>query len=99
MAFNDSETLTVAGAAHTSVQTAATGANFTTFPAQLCKQLTIVNNTGTDIEVQRGGTGAAIPIINGTAYPFYDVGDASQLAVRRIDQSNTQVTVKARWEA
>lgn len=86
------------GGGNTSAATTASGAVFIAFPAQPCKQLTVVNNTGTDIEVQELASGVALPIINGTMYPFYGLNDASDLAVRRIDQSATPVTVKARWE-
>lgn len=81
------------------VVTSVTGATYTTFAAQATKQLTIVNATGTDIEVRQDGAGVALPIINGTAYPFYGLANANQLGVRRIDNSNTPVTVKARWES
>lgn len=83
---------------NTSAQTNASGALFTAFAPQAARQLTIVNATGQDIEFQQNGTGGTVPVINGTAYPIYGLQDASQIAVRRIDQSNTQVTVKARWE-
>lgn len=83
---------------NTSVLTSATGAVFTAFAAQTCQQVTVVNNTGVDVEVQQDGAGAALPVINGTAYPFYGLTNAAQLAIRRVDNTNTQVTVKARWE-
>ncbi len=72
------------------------GAPFVTFASTLCKQLTIVNNSGVDIEVQQDAAGANLPIINGTAYPFYGLSNASQLGVRRIDQVATAKTIVAR---
>src|SRR5262245_39701910 len=90
------------GGGHTSVQTAATGSNYTAFAAQPCKQLTIVNNTGTALEVKDasdGASGVALPIADGGIYTFYGLSNAAQLSVRRVDTSNTQVTAKARWEA
>jgi hypothetical protein len=83
---------------HTSVQTNATGANFSAFASQNCKQLTISNNSGTAIEVQQDGAGVALPIPDQTYFTFYGLANASQLGVRRVDQSNTQVTIAARWE-
>jgi hypothetical protein len=83
---------------NTSAQTANPGTTFVAFPAQTCRQLTVVNNTGQDIEVQQSGAGTALPVLNGTTYTFFGIPDAAYLAVRRIDQSNTQVVVKARWE-
>jgi hypothetical protein len=81
-----------------SAQTNATGTNFTVLGSQACKQLTVVNNTGTTIEVQQGGSGVALPIQDQDRYTFYGLSNANQLGIRRVDQSNTQVTVAYRWE-
>lgn len=81
-----------------SVQTNATGATYNAYATQLCSQLTIVNDTGTALEVRQGGAGVAIPIASGGSFTFFGIINASQLGVRRVDTSNTQVTVKARWE-
>lgn len=78
--------------------TSATGASYVTFAAQPCKQLILVNATGTDIEFRQAGAGVAVPVINGTAFPIYGLHDCSEIGVRRVDQSNTQVSLKARWE-
>jgi hypothetical protein len=87
------------GGGNTSVQTAATGTNYATFPDLPAHQVTVVNDTGTDIEVRQDGTGVALPIASGAApFTFYGLSNANQLGVRRKDTSNTQVTVKARWE-
>lgn len=83
---------------NTSAQTSATGATYVVFAAQECKQLTIVNTTGADVEFRQDGQGAAVTVINGTAFPIFGLQDAGQIGLRRVDQSNTQVTVKARWE-
>lgn len=88
----------LASSGHISVQTAATGANFTAFASQACAQLTIVNNTGVPIEVQQGGSGVALPVLADAVMPFYGIANANQLSVRRVDQNNAQVTVPARWE-
>ena len=84
---------------HVSAQTAATGSNWTAFGSQACKQLTVHNNTGTVIEVSVGGTGVGIPIQTGMFYTFFGLTNASALSIRRVDQSNTQVTVQARAES
>jgi hypothetical protein len=86
-------------AGNLSLITNATGTTYTAFGSQACKQLTIENNTGTDIEVRYGAVGVAFPIPNGKAHTFYGLTNASNLDVRRIDTSNTQVTVKANWAA
>lgn len=82
-----------------SVQTAVVGANFAAFAAQVLSQLTIVNDTGVVIEWRQGGAGVSLPIADGSSFSIFGITDASQISVRRVDQSNTQVTVKARWEA
>lgn len=82
-----------------SVQTAAVGTNYATFGAQACRQFTVCNDTGTAVEVQQDGAGVAIPVADGAYFTFFGITNASQLGVRRKDTSNTQVTVKARWEA
>lgn len=80
---------------HVSVTTAATGTNYTAFASQACLLLDIVNTSGTDIEVTRGGTGVAIRMPNNSARMFGAITNASQLSVRRADTSNTQVAVTA----
>jgi hypothetical protein len=81
-----------------SVQTNATGANFTAFASQACKQLTLSNQSGVMLEVQQGGAGIGLQLPNGTFYTFYGITNTNQLGVRRFDQSSSQVTVTARWE-
>jgi hypothetical protein len=82
-----------------SVQTASTGTNYTTLGAQACKQVTICNDTGTKLEVQQDGAGAAFRIHDNSYYTFYGLRNASQLGIRRADTSNTQVTATYRCEA
>lgn len=81
-----------------SAQTAATGTNYTALTAQACQQVTIVNDTGTKLEVRQDGAGVALKILDNSYYTFYGIGNANQLAVRRADTSNTQVTATYRWE-
>lgn len=84
---------------HTSAQTNATGTNWTAFGSQACKQLTVSNQTGTTLEFRQGGSGTGFQVPTGAFYTFFGIGNASQLEVRRVDTSNTQVTVSARWES
>jgi N-methylhydantoinase B/oxoprolinase/acetone carboxylase alpha subunit len=86
-------------AGHLSLQTAATGTNWTAFTSQVCKQLTISNQTGTTIEVRQGATGVGFQIPTGSFYTFFGLTNANGLDARRVDTSNTQVTVTARWES
>jgi hypothetical protein len=89
----------LADGGHISVQTAASGATWTPFGAQMAYQLTIGNDTTTDLEFRQGAAGTVFfPVFDGTYYTFFGINDCSELYVRRVDQSNTQVTVKARWE-
>lgn len=81
------------------VQTNSTGANAVPFGDQACKQLTIINDTGTTIVARQGGAGVAIPIFDQSSFSFFGLSNANQIDVRRKDSSNTPVTVQARWEA
>jgi hypothetical protein len=79
----------------TSVQTAATGANYTAFGAAACVGLDLVNNSGTAIEYRRGAAGTSFVIPDGASRFIEGITNASQIDVRRVDQSNTQVTLSA----
>jgi hypothetical protein len=81
-----------------SVQTAATGTNWTAFASQALKQLTISNQTGVTIEFRQSGTGVGFQIPTGTFYTFFGITNANQLEARRVDTLNAQVTITARWE-
>jgi hypothetical protein len=83
---------------HLSVMTDPGGVAFVAFSSQVCKQLTVVNDTGVDLEVQVGGSGIALPVFNRIPYTFFGLTNAANLGVRRVDQNVAQVTVKARYE-
>ena len=78
-----------------SVQTSASGATYVALADQPCDAVEIVNAaTGAvDIEYRRGGAGSAMIIPLGTSRWVIGITNAAQIAVRRVDQSNTQVTV------
>lgn len=80
-----------------SLQTNATGATFNAFASQACEQLDIVNTApaAVDLEVRRGGSGNTIIVPAGSSRMFVGLSNASGLQVRRLDQSNTQVTFTA----
>ena len=84
----------LASVVHGSVQTNATGSSYTALSSAACDRITILNQSGADIEVRRGATGVAIPVFDGSGMPFAGLSNASALDVRRIDQSNTQVTIQ-----
>lgn len=81
-----------------SVQTPSTGTNYGAFDSHVCSQLTIINDTGTAIEWMQDGIGIALPIADGDTFTIFGIDDTNRISVRRKDTSNTQVTVKARWE-
>lgn len=76
-----------------SVTTAATGTNWTAFPSQVCTYVLVTNVSGTDIGVDRGGSGTWFYIPNNSAMKINVNGNANELSTRRIDTSNTQVTI------
>lgn len=78
------------------VTTNATGTSWQAFASSKCSVLYITNVTGTSIEIRRGATGSVMVIPTGTVgYRVFGITDASDIDVRRVDQSNTQVTVHA----
>jgi hypothetical protein len=89
----------MASGGNISVQTATLGTNYTAFSSQVCKQLTISNQSGTVVEVRQGAAGVALQIPTGAFYTFFGITNTNQLDVRRTDVSNTQITLTARWEA
>lgn len=91
--------LVMSSAGHLLVTTAAVGTNWTAFASQACKQLTVSNQSGTVIEFRHGGAGAGFQVPSGAFYTFYGLTNANQIEARRVDTSNTQVIVTARWEA
>ena len=78
-----------------SVTTAATGSNWTAFSSQACNALDIVNSSSVAVEYRRGATGNAMTILSGSARLVVGIANANEVEVRRVDQSNTQVTIPA----
>jgi hypothetical protein len=78
-----------------SVTTAATGSNYTAFTSQVCNSLDIVNTSSVAIEYRRGATGNAMTILSGSSRLVVGITNANQIDVRRVDQSNTQITIPA----
>jgi hypothetical protein len=78
-----------------SLTTAATGSNFTAFSSQACNSLDIVNTSSVSIEYRRGGAGNTMTILSGSSRLVVGITNASDISVRRVDQSNTQITIPA----
>jgi len=78
-----------------SLTTAATGSNYTAFSSQACNSLDIVNTSSVSIEYRRGGAGNTMTILSGSSRLVVGITNASDISVRRVDQSNTQITIPA----
>lgn len=74
------------------------GTTFVPFASRACSQLTIVNDTGTDIQVDQDTANVLLTVLNGMALTFRGIANANQLSVCRKDRTTAQVTVRARWE-
>lgn len=78
------------------LQTSATGANFTPFASQACRRLTILNGRSgaVPLEVRKVGGSATFHVpVMGFVTVYGE--NANEWEVRRVDQSNTQVTLGA----
>lgn len=80
--------------------TSATGTDYVEFidddaPSNGYIAMDIVNNSGTDIEYRRGGSGKSITVPDGSSRLVLGVGRASDISIKRADGSATQVTVTA----
>ena len=84
---------------HLSATTDAVGTNWVALSSQALKQLTVSNQSGTNLEFRQGGAGVGFIIPFGAMFTFFGITNANELEVRRADVSNTQVTVTARWES
>lgn len=78
-----------------SLTTAATGSNWTTFSSQACNCLDVLNNSSVAIEYRRGGAGNTMQILSGTSRLIVGIANANEVGIRRVDQSNTQITLPA----
>lgn len=78
-----------------SLTTSATGASFVTFSSQTCDALDLVNASTATIEYRRNGAGAAMPIPAGSSRLILGITNANQIGIRRLDTSNTQVSIAA----
>ena len=75
--------------------TAATGTNWTAFGSSVCDALDLTNSTSVAIEYRRGGAGNAMQVLSGASRLIVGISNANQIEVRRVDTSNTQVTIQA----
>lgn len=84
-----------------SVQSAATGTNWATFPSYGCSTLSVLNNSGADVHLRRLGETEASRVLllkDGQAWMMRSLTNANQVEVRRADTADTQVTIHAEAE-
>ena len=75
--------------------TAATGTNWTAFSSQACDALDLTNSSSVAIEYRRGGSGNAMQVLSGASRLIVGISNANAIEVRRVDTSNTQITIQA----
>jgi hypothetical protein len=98
-AANKSAVMPVSSASgYGSVQTNATGANFVALSQQVAGSVTIINNTGTTLEISKDGGTTKIQLPTAASFCVNFITDANQVSVRRADTSNSQVTAYYEWE-
>jgi hypothetical protein len=98
-AANKSAVMPVSSASgYGSVQTSATGTTFVALSQQVAGSVTIINNTGTTLEISKDGGTTKIQLPTAASFCVNFITDANQVSVRRADTSNTQVTAYYEWE-
>jgi hypothetical protein len=78
---------------HGSEVSSGTGSSWTVLTSSAATHLTILNTSNADIEVRRSGAGVGLPVVANSYWVFRGISNANELSFRRIDQSNTQVTI------
>jgi len=82
-----------------SVQTSATGSSFVALSQQVAGSVTIINSTGTTLDISKDGGTTKMQLPTGASFCVNFITDANQVSVKRSDSSNTQVTAYYEWEA
>ncbi len=76
------------------LQTAVLGTDWVAFGDYACDSLHIMNNTGTTIMYRRNGNDPGFPILDKTTHLIIGITNSNEVSIRRLDISNTQVTVQ-----
>jgi hypothetical protein len=98
-AANKSAVMPVSSASgYGSVQTVNPGTLYTPLSQQVAGSVTIINNTGTTLEISKDGGTTKIQLPTAASFCVNFITDANQVSVRRADTSNTQVTAYYEWE-
>lgn len=87
---------TYASSIFIAVSTSVSGVTFVNFPSTPCNSLQVENNSGTAIEVRKGGSGVAIAIPSGVGGRYFSgISNANELSLRRVDTGAEQITITA----
>ena len=81
-----------------SVTTSATGTSYVALSNQVAGSVTIVNNTGTILSVSKDGGTTQMQVPNSASFCVNFINNASNVSVKRSDDSGTQVTAYYVWE-
>ena len=81
------------------VTTAATGTNYAAMPDKAARVVTLCNASGTAIHIRKaGGTEDPYVLADGGAEVFPVLGNAKEIEIKRVDDSDTQVTLTAHYD-
>ena len=75
--------------------TASAGTSYTSFSSQTCDALDLTNSSSVAVEYRRGGAGNAMQVLSGASRLIVGITNANEIDVRRVDTSNTQITIQA----
>lgn len=78
-----------------SITTSGTPGTYVTLPSQECRRVTAYNLSGDQVTMRQDGSGVAIPLNNGNAYPWAGLENADQIS---IACSVASQVVYYRWE-
>lgn len=79
------------------VSTSSTGTQYAALDSAACTQVEIFNDSLRDLEMLATGDTQSVPIPSGRSKLVQAITNADQVSIRRVDQSNTVISVK--WEA
>lgn len=90
--------LGVEGWGTNSIQTAATGPNWTPLLDIPADEVMIVNRSGTTLEYRRADRATTpMPLVDAASVAFRIEGNCNEVEIRRTDLSGTQVTVNFQY--
>jgi hypothetical protein len=75
-------------------QTAAIGTNWTALASGATKNITVLNRTGTSIDIRKVGGSVFFTMVDGDDVPLPVLANSNEWEIKRTDNSNAQVVVK-----